>query len=463
VPHAPIGNGATIPETDHFMVRGSIVDGAPGPPYRFTKIGDGTPAELPLDGLRVLDLTAFWAGPLCTHILAMLGADVIHIESTVRPDGTRMLAGLKFSVPDWWEQSGIFAGLNTNKKSVTLDLATERGKEVLRQLLATCDVLVENYTPRVLEQLGLDLERVRTIRPDLVMVRMPGFGLDGPWRDKPAFAFVIEDAAGLTWMTGYPDEKPLSPYCVGDANAGLHALMGLLVALERRRRTGEGVFVEAAMVDAALSIAADQIIEYATNGVLLERDGNRGPLAAPQGLYLAVDADAEGQRDTWVAIAVAADDQWLALRQALGDPSWAMDAALLTVTGRRERHDEIDEHLSAWCGERTAGAIVECLWPAGVPVAQVMQPHDQPQLEQLQFRRFFEDVEHPVTGTARHSTLPMRFSGRSDPFHVRHAPLLGEHNDEVLASVGLSAAEIAALEADGVIGRAPATSSPARR
>ena len=459
VPHAPIGNGETIPKTDHFIARGSIVDGAPGPPYRFTKLGDGTPGDLPLDGLRVLDLTAFWAGPLCTHILAMLGAEVIHIESTARPDGTRMLAGLKFSVPDWWEQSGIFAGLNTNKKSVTLDLGTERGKEVLRQLLATCDVLVENYTPRVLDQLGLDLETVRTIRPDLVMVRMPGFGLDGPWRDKPAFAFVIEDAAGLTWMTGYPNEKPLSPYCVGDANAGLHALMGLLVALEQRRRTGEGVFVEAAMVDAALSIAADQITEYATNGVLLERDGNRGPLAAPQGLYLAADADDEGGRDTWVAIAVATDEQWLALRDALGQPAWATDASLLTGEGRRAAHDEIDEHLSAWCADRAAAEIVDCLWPAGVPVAKVMQPHEQPQLEQLQFRRFFEDVEHPVTGAARHSTVPFRFSGRPGPFHVRHAPLLGEHNEEVLRGLGLSDAEIAALESQGVIGRAPASAS----
>jgi crotonobetainyl-CoA:carnitine CoA-transferase CaiB-like acyl-CoA transferase len=449
VPHAPIGNGATIPGTDHFVARGSIVDGAPGPPYRFTKIGDGVPAALPLEGLRVLDLTAFWAGPLCTHVLAMLGAEVIHIESTKRPDGTRMLAGLKFSVPDWWEQSGIFAGLNTNKKSVTLDIGTERGKELLRRLLATCDVLVENYTPRVLEQLGLDLETVRAIRPDLVMVRMPGFGLDGPWLDKPAFAFVIEDAAGLTWMTGYPDQNPLSPYGVGDANAGLHALTGLLIALERRRRTGEGVAVEAAMVDAALSIAADQIVEYATNGVLLERAGNRGPTAAPQNLYPAAGDD------EWVAIAVATDEQWLALRGALGRPAWATDPSLETEQGRRAAHDAIDGHLTAWCGERKAGEVVEQLWPAGVPVAKVMQPHDQGELEQLQFRRFFEDVEHPVTGTARHSTLPMRFSRGPERFHTRHAPLLGEHNDEVLRGLGLSDDEIAALDADGVIGRAP--------
>ena len=463
LPHAPIGNGATIPTTDHFVARGSVVDGAPGPPYRFTTLGEGAPRRdddasgpLPCRGLRVLDLTAFWAGPLCTHVLALLGAEVIHVESTKRPDGTRMLAGIRFSAPDWWEQSGIFSGLNTNKQSVTLDLGTEAGRDVLRTLVASCDVLVENYTPRVLEQIGLDIDTVRSLRPDLVMVRMPGFGLDGPWRDNAAFAFVIEDAAGLTWLTGHPDENPVSPYGVGDANAGLHALSGLLLALEHRRLTGQGVFVEAAMVDGALNIAAEQLVEHAAYGALLERAGNRGPTAAPQNLYLTADVDDAGGRDTWVAVAVATDAQWVALRDAVGQPAWAMDASLTTALGRREQHDAIDDHLAAWCGERSSDEIVKCLWEAGVPVAKVMQPHEQPELPPLQFRRFFEDVDHPVTGTARHSTLPIRFSHGPERFHTRHAPLLGEHNDQVLRGLGLADEDIAALEAEGVIGRAPA-------
>ena len=434
VPHAPIGNGATIPETDHFIERGSIVDGAPGPPYRITTSPSGAaPADLPLRGLRVLDLTAFWAGPLCTHVLAMLGAEVIHVESTKRPDGTRMLAGLRFSEPDWWEQSGIFAGLNTNKKSVTLDLATDRGRELLRELLATCDVLVENFTPRVLEQLGLDWDGARAIKPDLVMVRMPGFGLDGPWRDKPAFAFIIEDAAGLTWMTGYPDANPISPYCVGDSNAGLHALVGLLQALEHRRRTGDGVHVEAAMVDAALNIATDQLTEYARTGRLLQRNGNRGgDEVLLQNLYATADGD-----DAWVAISVVTEDQLRVLAEVVGD-------------------DLRDDTIAAWCATRTGDEIVKVLWDAGVPVAKVLQPHEQPQLDQLQYRGFFEEVDHPVAGVARHSTLPMRFSSRAAPFHTRHAPLLGEHNDEVLRALGVSDEDLASLDADGVIGRAPA-------
>ena len=190
----------------------------------------------------------------------------------------------------------------------------------MRRLIATCDVIVENYTPRVMDQIGLDFDTVQTLSPGAIMVRMPGFGLDGPWRDNPAFAYIIEDASGLSWLTGYPDRNPYEPYSVGDPNAGVHALNALLLALEHRRRTGEGVLVEAAMVDAALNIAAEQVIEYSAYGALLERDGNRGPAAAPQNLYRSTDIDEFGRADSWVAVAVATDDQWLLLRGADRQP-----------------------------------------------------------------------------------------------------------------------------------------------
>jgi crotonobetainyl-CoA:carnitine CoA-transferase CaiB-like acyl-CoA transferase len=411
--------------------------------------------ERPFAGVRVLDLTAFWAGPLCTENLAVLGAEVLHVESTARPDGTRLLAGLQLSEPDWWEQSGIFAGLNAGKQSITLDLQSDRGRALLRQLAATCDVIVENSTPRVLDQIGLTAEALREIRPDAILVRMPGFGLDGPWRDNPAFAFVIEDAAGLTWRTGYADANPVSPYCVGDSNAGLHALTGLLLALEHRRQTGEGVVVEAAMVDAALNVGAEQIVEHSAYGALLGRDGNRGPSGAPHNVYLAADRDKKDRRDTWVAIAVETDDQWRALREALGQPDWAMAPALETVAGRRAAQDELDAHLAEWCGERAADAVVDVLWPAGVPVARVAQPHEQGDLEQLQARGYLEALEHPVAGSARHPTLPIRFSRGPAQVLAGRAPLLGEHNEPVLRSLGLSDAEIAELAEQRVIGRAP--------
>ncbi|OBJ11757.1 CaiB/BaiF CoA-transferase family protein [Mycobacterium colombiense] len=490
IPNAPVANGANVTSFDQFVERDSFArnprDGfqQPSHPYRMQpaqlrapqpapRLGEHTehyraaplPARpaptgaakaLPLSGLRVLDMTTFWAGPCCTHSLALLGAEVIHVESTRRPDGTRMIAGIPITEEQWWEKSPIFEALNTNKKGLTLDLQSPRGRELLRELIATCDVVVENFTPRVLDQVGLDFATVQSIRPDTVMVRMPGFGLEGPWRDNPAFAYVIESASGVSWLTGYPDRTPYDPYSIGDPNAGVHALNAILLALEHRRRTGEGVFVEAAMVDAALSIAAEQVIEYTAYGALLERAGNRGPTAAPQNLYLSADIDEFGRLDSWVAIGVATDDQWDGLCRALGSPSWATDPTLSTESGRRTHHDAIDEQLAAWCKHRSRDEIVATLWDAGVPVAKVMQPHRQPELEQLAFRDFFEEVDHPVNGPARLSSVPMRFSAGPHKFHTEHAPLLGQHNHELLSGLGLSDPEIAGLEADGVIGSAPA-------
>lgn len=413
------------------------------------------PEVLPFSGLRVLDLTTFWAGPSCTHPLGMLGADVIHVESTRRPDGTRLIAGIPVSEPQWWERSPIFSALNTNKRGLTVDLQHEAGREVLRKLIATADVIVENFTPRVLEQIGLDFDTVRAVQPTAIMLRMPGFGLDGPWRDNPAFAYVIEAASGVSWLTGFPERNPYEPYSIGDPNAGVHALNALLLALEHRNRTGQGVLVEAAMVDAALNIAAEQVIEYSAYGALLQRDGNRGPTAAPQNLYRTADIDEFGRLDCWVAIAIATDGQWEALRDALGRPGWAMQPELASVAGRRAQHDLIDVHLGAWCAERGGDEIVELLWPLGVPVAKAVQPHRQAELPQLCYRGFFEVVTHPVNPAVRHSTLPVRSTHGPNRFHRRPAPLLGEHNHELLCELGLSDAEIAALEAHGVIGSAP--------
>jgi crotonobetainyl-CoA:carnitine CoA-transferase CaiB-like acyl-CoA transferase len=404
--------------------------------------------------LRVVDLTTFWAGPSCTHMLAMLGADVIHVESTRRPDGTRLIAGIPITEDQWWEKSPIFSGLNTNKKGLTLDLQSAAGRDVLMRLIATSDVIVENFTPRVLEQIGLDFAAVQAVRPDVIMLRMPGFGLDGPWRDNPAFAYVIEAASGISWLTGYPDRNPYEPYSVGDPNAGVHALNALLLALEHRRRTGQGVHIEAAMVDAALNVAAEQVVEHSAYGAVLQRDGNRGPTAAPQNLYRTNEIDEFGRRDCWVAVAVATDEQWAGLCDALERSDWLTE--FCTAQKRRAQHDLIDEHLTAWCQTRTGDDIVEALWSRGVPVAKVMQPHRQSELPQLAARGFFEDVDHPVNPRTPHSTLPFTSTRGPDRVHLRPAPLLGQHNRELLAELGLSDKDIDELESQGVIGTAPA-------
>jgi crotonobetainyl-CoA:carnitine CoA-transferase CaiB-like acyl-CoA transferase len=487
IPNAPIANGANITTFEHFRVRDTFVanprDGAanPRPPFRLSAgqlrapepaprlgehsigaasslwTGDGTPSAgeapgLPFQGLRVLDMTAYWAGPLAGHVLALLGAEVIHLESPSRPDGARLVGGVPQSEEQYWEKGPIFAALNTNKKSLTIDLASPRGMELVRRVIATCDVVVENYTPRVLDQLGLDYDTLRAEIQDLIMLRMPGFGLEGPWRELSAFAFVIEDASGLTWLTGHPDLLPWEPYCVGDPNAGLHAVFGLMLALRHRERTGEGGLVEAAMVDAAINVAAEQVTEFSEYRSLLSRGGNRGPMAAPQNVYQVAGPDEWGRDDCWVAIAVADDKQWAALRRALGDPEWAAEPAFATAAGRVHGHDRIDAYLQAWCRDRPADEVVERLWSAGVPVGKVIQPHRQPELAQFESRAFFEEVVHPVTGSSRYSTLPMKFSRGPARLHERHAPLLGEHTEELLTELGLTRSELDELEADGIIG-----------
>jgi crotonobetainyl-CoA:carnitine CoA-transferase CaiB-like acyl-CoA transferase len=491
IPNAPLANGSNIAQFEHFRVRGTFApnprDGAanPRPPFRLgtaqlrppepaPRLGEhsfeallarpagdcshaGTArAGPPFGGLRVLDMTAYWAGPLAGHVLALLGAEVVHLESPTRPDGARLVGGVPQTEDQFWERGPIFAALNTNKKSLTIDFRDPRGIDLLRRFIGTCDVIIENYTPRVLDQLGLDDEALRADHPGLVMLRMPGFGLEGPWRDQAAFAFVIEDASGLTWLTGHPDLLPFEPYCVGDPNAGLHALYGLILALEHRDETGQGGLVEAAMVDAAVNVAAEQVIESSAYGTLLSRAGNRGPGAAPQNLYHAAGPDADGRDDSWVAIAVATDAQWASLCRVLGDPAWTADPALATATGRTRERDDIDAFLGDWCRQRSADEVVELLWGAGVPVGKVVQPHRQPELPQLASRGFFEDVLHPVSGPSRYSTLPMTFSRGPERLHERHAPLLGEHNAELLGELGLTPKEIQELEDDGIIGGWPA-------
>jgi crotonobetainyl-CoA:carnitine CoA-transferase CaiB-like acyl-CoA transferase len=409
-------------------------------------------APLPFEGIRVADFTAFWAGPIVGHFLAMLGAEVIHVESPKYPDAIRGHS-LKTTEDDrWWEYSPMFHGPNTNKLGVTIDMTSEKGRTLARRLIAECDVMLENYSPRVMEQWGLDYEAVRQIRPDIVFVRMPAFGLTGPWRDRTGYAQNMEQASGLAWITGFPDGPPHAPNGMCDPLAGTHATAALLIALEHRRETGEGSQVEVAMIGGALNVAAEQVIEYQSYGHLMQRGGNHG-LGAPHNLYLTKDLDAAGRSDVWVAIAVETDDQWDALRQALGDPTWARDPILATAVGRVTAQAELDKQLTEWCQERPSKEIVDLLWSAGVPVGLVVAPGDTDLLPHHQARNTFEELEHPLVGKELHLGYPVRFSAGPDRVHRSSAPTLGQHNEEVFGGLlGLSDAEMAELENSDVIG-----------
>lgn len=390
------------------------------------------------------DFTAFWAGPIVGHFLAMMGADVIHVESARHPDGIRGHTVVSTDRDQWWEWTPQFHGPNTNKRDVTLDMNSPEGRALARQLVARCDVMLENYSPRVMDQWGMGWEEVRALRPDMIFLRMPAFGLTGPWRDRTGYAQNMEQVSGMAWLTGFAEGPPHVPNGLCDPLAGTHATVALLLALEHRRRTGEGMLVEVPMVGGAVNVAAEQALEYQAFGRLMERQGNRGPAAAPQNLYRCA-----GEED-WLALAVETDDQWRALCRLVGRAPLLEDA---TQAERRAAHDQIDAWLARWCAGHSSADAVDRLWGAGVPAAPVLAPPEVQHVEQLRARGFLEDVVHPVAGHQLHYGYPVRFGAGPRRLHRRPAPTLGQHNAQVLGGLlGLSAARLAELEESEVIG-----------
>jgi len=387
-------------------------------------------------------------------MLATLGADVIHVESVQRFDGMRSTGGAFQATRErWWEWSFHFLAANSNKRGIALNLADPRGKALAKRLVAVCDAVFENFTPRVLDGFGLGWDAIRAANPRCCLVRMPAFGLSGPWRDHTGFAQTMEQLSGLAWLTGHRDDQPRIQRGPCDPLAGMHAAFAFLVALAERDATGRGVHVEVPMVEAALHAASEQLVEFTAYGRLLARDGNRSPEAAPQGLYACRGHEASAPR--WLALSVAGDAQWAALRRVLDDPGWARDAALAAHAGRRAAHDAIDAELREHFASREREAAVAELVAAGIPAAAVLDPRATHRHPQLAARGFFEQVAHPEVGTHLVPAIPFRYD--SVPrWILRPAPMLGEHGREVLGELlGLSAAEFDALEAERVIGTRP--------
>jgi crotonobetainyl-CoA:carnitine CoA-transferase CaiB-like acyl-CoA transferase len=463
LPIAPLGNGSTIPEMDHLRERGVFIENpagfrqprppwlmsaaAPAPVRPAPALGEadgeslwqardwGAPAastDLPLAGVRVVDLTAFWAGPSATHSLAAFGADVIKIESIQRPDGIRYSGGMRTDVDDWWEYGWLFAAMNTNKRSVTLDLESDDGIALFHQLVSQADAVIENFSPRVMDRFGLGADALLELAPDLVVVRMPAFGLTGPWRDRVGFAPTMEQIAGLAWVTGLPEGPPVPPRGACDPLAGAHAAFALLAALEFADRTGRGQLVEVPMVETVLNVTAAQTIEYQVFGSVQQRCGNHGHPCATQDLYRCAGDD------TWIAVSVHTDAQRKSLSELTGSQ----------LAGGVE--------LAEWFAAQDLDAVVDSLASAGIPAAAVVSPSLVTENPQLRHRGFFERLEHPRTGTGLYPTPPFALLAGADRWLHRPPPTLGEHNHDVLTELcGLTDADLERLTTQGVIGNRP--------
>ncbi len=466
IPATPVNDGATVLECPQYRDRGFFTEAGadgwsfrrPGAPFRLSKTPVlpvraaprlGQPAEtfaterlravvergMPFDDVKVLDLSTFWAGAYLTCYLGAFGAEVTKVESIQRPDGFRYSGAYAYEGEQWYERSGMWQATNLNKRDITLDLTSDHGRDLARKLVRDADVVVENFSPRVVEQFGLDYESLVALKPDVIQVRMPGFGLHGPWRDYVGWAVNFEQTAGMAAVTGYPDGPPCVLQGPADPIVGVHAGVALLAALEHRRRTGEGQLIEIAQIEVTACLAAEPVIEYSMNGVVRPREGNRSR-GYTQGVYPTV-TDGE-----WVAISVRGGFGGHALR-AIGR-SDLIDESV--------SHDDFDAAVTYWTRTRTAPEIIDGMSAQHVSAELVLTPDRMYDVPQLDARNYYQEVEHPITGPHRYPGWPFRITPGPADHHRLPPPTLGQHNKEVLRGLGLTGDELDDLRARKVIG-----------
>ena len=412
-----------------------------------TSAADGDAGALPFAGIRVLDLTAFWSGPYATMLLGALGADVIKFESIQHPDGYRYtLAPL--GQDHWFEKGPVYNDSNCDKRGITLDLTSKTGKDLFERFVAGADVVISNFSNRVMPNLGLTNDWLLNINPKLIAVTMPGYGTGGPWEEYVGYAIAFEQLICGS-MTGYPDGAPTYAAGFCDPMVGLHVVAAITLALEQRERTGKGTEVEIPQCELLDSLFAPEQIAVQEGAPVPSRRGNKHDWMAPHEAYR-VAGD-----DQWITIAVSSDEEFAALVSTLDQPDLARDGRFATVEARKRNEAALDPIISDAVKERDPIGLERELQTSGVKACRVAKAFELPADAGMQHVGFFREVTRPVTGTHPFKLWPFRFSS-IDAAHKRPPPLLGEHNAEVLMSIlGLSEEEIAQLERDEVIGTKP--------
>ena len=404
---------------------------------------------LPLEGIRIVDFTAYWAGPLPTAIMADLGAEVIKVESIQRPDLFRIVA-IPGDPAEVYELSPPFNATNRNKLGLTLDLARPDGVRLFKELVKRSEAVVQNYSPRVMPQLGLSYESLREVNPAIVMTSVSGFGQEGPWRDYVSFAAIGEALSGISGLSGYTGEGALiHGVGVSDPFAGYLAAFATLAAVHHARATGEGRHVDVSQLEASMQYIADALIELEFTGRRRERATSDDSAMAPHGAF-----PARGE-DAWVALSVATEEQWRALLAAMNNPQWASEARFATPLLRRRNREALHEHVAEWTARFDRHELARDLQSRGIPAAPVLAPSDLVKDPGLESAGFFQYVEHKAAGRHPYPSFPARIDGEHPPIR-RVGPILGEDNHYVLSKIlGLSDAEISRLEAAKIIGTRP--------
>jgi len=427
-----------------------------------------------LSGLRVLEFTVAWAGPLAGRFLADLGAEVVHLEhSSSRGVGTTGVGGFRVTeeMGDWkwgqlpgpvfrsgiypdadpgehpWNRQGMFNKMQRNKLSLCMDVKTPQGHEALIELIKVSDVVLDNFSPRGIRNMGLDWDSLKEINPRLVRISLSGYGHTGPDQMRVSWGPNLESHSGMAAMTGYPDtDAPLKlGPAMPDPIGGLHATIAMLAALAERDRTGEGQFIDLAQFETFGSIGGELYLTASVTGEPPTRYGNRSPDRAPQGVYRS-----QGD-DEWVAISVETDAEWAALAGVLGGALDGGGETYATLEGRIAHHDELDAAISAWTGARTKEAAMDELQAAGVRAGAVMSNKDIVEDEHLAARNFMRDIDTVDVGVRAFPGFPIHFE---DPAEVpmKGSPPLGGDNEKVLTEwLGYPVEKVRELEAAGVL------------
>jgi crotonobetainyl-CoA:carnitine CoA-transferase CaiB-like acyl-CoA transferase len=382
-----------------------------------------------LEGIKVLDLTRYLAGPYCTMILGDLGAEVVKVEQPTTGDGSR-----QWGPPFIHGESAYFLSINRNKKSVTINLRTEKGREIARRMASRYDVLIENYRPGIVQKLGLDYETVRKSNPKLIYCSISGFGQTGPYREKPSYDIVGQAMGGLMSLTGEKNRPPVKiGVAISDIFAGMYAAIAILSALIVRTTQGHGQMIDISLLDGLVSILSHQAGNFLVSGVNPQRLGSAHPTIAPYQAFKAA--------DSYFVVAVGNDTLWQRFCHSLSLSELLSDSRFATNPDRVQNRNELTKILNTLFKNKPAQDWLSLIEEAGVPCGPVLQLSEVFEDPQVLHRKMVEVIEHPSAGKIKMVGTPLKLS--STPASIRvPPPMLGEHTHDILCSIGYSNTEI---------------------
>ena len=393
--------------------------------------------ELPLKGVRVLDVTQVMAGPFCSMLLADMGADVIKVEPPGSGDQTRSAMGFKLKGRD----SLGFINMNRNKRSIAINLKSEVGRKVFYELVKTADILVENYRPGAVARLGIDYPSLSSINPGLIYSSISGFGQTGPWSQRPGFDLIAQAMGGVMSITGYPGQPPAKAGVpVADIGCALLSLYGILSAFILRERTGRGQHIDASLFDSAIAFAIWDISEYWGTGKIPERLGTANRMSAP---YQAIRAS-----DDYFVFGANNDRLWKLLCEILGRDDLLTDPRFITIADRLANWEVLATDLERSFSKRTAAEWVDELLAKGIPAGPIYNYEQVLNSDHAAHRETVMEIDHPVEGRIRSIGFPIKLSETKQSVR-RHPPLLGEHTDEILSELGFGADEVRRMREAG--------------